>query len=210
MFKTYNVYHYRPDKQPRDADTLTAKQLYSAKIQTINDPFEFAALNALNGYPEKQAEFKNAGVTCFCRSLTNPLLWSHYANSHRGFAIGYDATNPFFGGDKGIKQRFLLDVRYEDVAPSLARFTPDELAMAAVITKPTCWAYEQEVRMIKQVGDQLFEVPVDTIREVVFGANMDKDRVKQIINQVKTAGIDAEFAQMEYIREGYGVNPTWI
>jgi hypothetical protein len=28
--------------------------------------------------------------------------------------------------------------------------------MAAVITKPTCWAYEQEVRMIKRVGDQLF------------------------------------------------------
>jgi hypothetical protein len=96
MFKTYYVYHYRPDKKPRDVETLTAKQLYSAKIETLNDPFEFAALRALSAHPDKQAEFQNAGVTCFCRSLTNPLLWSHYAAHHLGFAIGYDALHPFF------------------------------------------------------------------------------------------------------------------
>jgi hypothetical protein len=84
-------------------------------------------------------------------------------------------------GNKEIEFRFLHNVRYEDIAPSLDRFALNELPMAAVITKPTCWAYEQEVRMIKRVGDQLFDVPVDTIKEVVFGAEMANDRVYEIL-----------------------------
>src|SRR3990167_9421058 len=158
-FQTYRVYHYRPDKQPRDLNTLVANQMWSSPIDSLNDPFEFAALRALKDYPDKQDEFKHAGVTCFCRSLTNPLLWSHYAAGHAGFAIGYDAAHPFFGGDKGLNERFLHDVRYEDAVPTLDRFALEELVMAAVLTKPTCWAYEQELRIIKQQGNQAFNVP---------------------------------------------------
>lgn len=29
-------------------------------------------------------------VSCFCESVSNMLLWSHYADSHKGFALGYD------------------------------------------------------------------------------------------------------------------------
>ena len=109
-FKTYRVYHYRSDKQPdnRDFNTLVAGQLWSAKVKTLNDPYEFAALSTLVDHPDKQEEFKNAGVTCFCRSMSNPLLWSHYAASHFGFVIGYDASHSYFGGDKGIGKRFLF------------------------------------------------------------------------------------------------------
>ena len=209
-FQTYRVYHYRPDKQPRDVNTLIANQLWSSSIDSLNDPFEFAAIRALDDYPNKQIEFKHAGVTCFCRSLTNPLLWSHYAAAHTGFSIGYDAAHPFFGGDKGLNKRFLLDVRYEDVAPTLDQFTLDEFVMAAVLTKPTCWAYEQEVRMIKQQGNQAFNVPPDAIKEIAFGARMPPDRINEIIKTIRTAGIDAKLARMQYLDEGYGVKPQWI
>jgi hypothetical protein len=209
-FNSYRVYHYRPDRQPRDLDTLVAKQLWSSSVDRLNDPFEFAALRALADYPDKQAEFKHAGITCFCRSLTNPLLWAHYAASHVGFAIGYDAAHPFFGGDQGLTKRFLLDVRYEDIAPTLKTFSVEELTMAAVLTKPTCWAYEQEARIIKQQGNQAFDVPQDTIKEIVFGAAMPNARIETIIGAVRAAGITARFGRMKYLKEGYGVRPEWI
>jgi hypothetical protein len=209
-FNSYRVYQYRPDKQPRDVDTLIANQLWSASVDGLNDPFEFVALRALAQHPEKQMEFKHAGVTCFCRSLTNPLLWSHYAASHAGFAIGYDAAHPFFGGDKGLEGRFLHDVRYEDVAPTLERFGLEDLVMAAVLTKPTCWAYEQEMRLIKQEGNQPFNVPPDAIKEVAFGAKMEGHRVDEIVEALRVSGIRVKLARMQYLEEGYGVKPVWI
>lgn len=209
-FKFYRIYHYRPDKQPRDLDTLIASKLFSSTIDRLNDPFEFNALRELADYPDKLMEHQNAGVTCFCRSLTNPLLWSHYAASHVGFAIGYDATHPYFGGDQGYGKRFLLDVRYEDVAPSIERYGVDEIAMAAMLTKPTCWAYEQEVRLIKQQGNELIDVPRDMVKEIVFGAHMPDGRIAEITNAVKAAGICAEFTQMLFLDEGYGVKPKQL
>ena len=207
---SYRVYHFRPDTQPRDLDMLVANQMWSASVENLNDPFEFAALRALAEYPDKQAEFRHAGVTCFCRSLTNPLLWAHYAARHAGFAIGYDAAHSFFGGDKGLTQRFLMDVRYEDIAPTLETYSIDELLIAAVLTKPTCWAYEQEARLVKQLGNQAFQVPVDAVKEIIFGAAMPDARIKVMVSAVCAAGITARFGRMKHLKEGYGVRPEWI
>jgi hypothetical protein len=203
----HRIYHFRPDKPPRDLDTLIAGQLYSSTTDRLNDPFEFIALRALADHPNKLAEYRTAGVTCFCRSITNPLLWSHYAASHRGFAIGLDATHSYFGGDQGIGKRFLLDVRYEDVAPSVERFGIDEISMAAMLTKPTCWAYEQEVRLIKQRGNELVDIPRDMITEVAFGAQMASDRIDEIARALKDARISVELSRMQFLDEGYGVKP---
>lgn len=209
-FAAYRVYQFKPDNKPRDIDTFLAGKIWSSTIENLNDPFEFAAIKMLADRPEKQAEFRQAGVSCFCRSRTNPLLWSHYASAHKGFAIGYDSTHPFFGGDKGITHRFLLDVRYEDSLPSRDRLREEEFVIAATLTKPTCWAYEQEMRLIKQIGNVALDIPRSAVKEICFGANMPKERVNEIINAIKSTDIDVEFVQMEFIENGFGVKPKWI
>lgn len=207
---TYRVYRYRGDKDAYDLQSLVASKMWMARIETLNDPFEFHAVRASGPKGSMQHQFQEAGVACFCRGITNPLLWSHYANSHLGFAIGYDPTHPFFGGDQGLRLRFLHDVRYEDVAPSADFYAPDELVMAGVLTKPTCWSYEQEVRMIAPQGNQLADVPPDAVKEVVLGARMSSKRVNEIVEAVKAAGLGIRFAQMRFLSEGYGVKPVWI
>ena len=102
-----------------------------------------------------------------------------------------------------------MNVRYEDIAPSVDRFGIEEIEMAAMLTKSTCWAYEQEVRLIKQSGNMLFDIPREMIREVVFGVNMPSQRINEIIEAVTVAGIPAEFSRMEVVSEGYGVKPVW-
>lgn len=103
-----------------------------------------------------------------------------------------------------------MDVRYEDIAPSLETLSVNELKLAAVLTKPTCWAYEQEMRLVKQEGNQLFDVPQEAIKEIVFGAAMSTVRATSIIAAVRAAGIAARFGRMRYFVEGYGVRPEWI
>lgn len=208
--RTFHVYHFRPDKRDRDLNTLVSNKLYSAKIKTLNDPYEFAAIDALAEQPAEQEKLKEIGVTCFCRSLTNPLLWAHYAAAHAGFALGYDSSDPCFGGEKGLKERSLHDVRYEDVKPSLDGRPMNDFMMAVITTKPTCWAYEQEVRLMLRQGGLKFDDVQSALKDVVFGANMTKDRENEIIEAVETAGINVNFGRMVYMSEGYGVKPLWL
>lgn len=207
---SYRIYQYRSDMHSRDLETLLANRLWSASILSLNDPFEFHALRILEGHAKMQIEFKRAGVTCFCRALTNPLLWSHYANAHAGFAVGYDPTHPFFGGDKGIHTRFLHDVRYEDVPPSADFLEEHDLVMAAVLTKPTSWAYEQEVRLVKQEGNQLTNIPSEAIKELILGARMLPARVEEIVAKIRASGMKLKIAQMQFSMENYGVRPRLI
>ena len=208
-FHHQRVYHFRPDTPDRDVETILKCQIYCAKIEHQNDPFEFAALNALNDKPVELQKFKDSGVACFCRSLTNPLLWSHYADNHRGLVVGYDTGHEFFYGDANGKGKKLFDVKYEDVVPSLERFSETEIATAAVFTKPTCWAYEQEVRLLYSPGNQLLNVPKDSIKEIIFGLQMDGDRIETIKQSFADAGFDVRFGKMRMLNEGYGVTPVW-
>ena len=207
---SYRMYHYRRDIRPRDLDTLMANKAWASSVDSLNDPFEFAALSALEAHPDRRSQLQNAGVTCFCRALTNPLLWSHYADAHKGFAIAYDYAHSFFGSENGPHGRIALEVRYEDVAPSLDFYSVSELVTAAVTTKPTCWAYEQEVRLISLQSNALIDIPREAVKEIAFGAKMPANRTFEIMAAVREAGIKARFIQMQFIKEGFGVKPVWV
>jgi len=83
---------------------LKGNSIAFAIASEFNDPFETQA-----GYPvqasnpiedifegarswmKRHAWTENSGVLSLTRTPTNPLMWSHYANGHRGVAIGFDA-----------------------------------------------------------------------------------------------------------------------
>jgi hypothetical protein len=76
--------------------------------------------------------------------------------------------------------RILHDVRYEDVPPTAEVLNASGLRMAAVPTRPTYWAHEQEVRLIAQTRDQYKDIPPAAIKELVLGARMPVARRDQI------------------------------
>lgn len=203
-------YHYRPDKEDRDLNTLLRSEIYCSKIENLNDPFEFAGLDAFELERKYIEKYIIAGVACFCRALTNPLLWAHYANSHKGFVVGYQARNKFFIGENQHNGGIVFDVKYEDVRPSLDRLTAGEFVTQAIMTKATCWAYEQEIRLFYTPGNQCMKVPDETIKEIFFGYRMEQSRIDEIINKVKQTKIKARFSKMELLKEGYGVKPILL
>src|SRR5262249_39812283 len=78
-------------------------------------------------------------------NCTNILLWSHYADSHRGLCIEFDTSVEHFG--------VAYKVKYERDYPVLDLHSGLELA--ALLYKSDVWQYEEEYRMIShaQRGD---------------------------------------------------------
>lgn len=69
----------------------------------LNDPMEFKIWLRQHGV-ENPSWFsmlnESVGVLSLTRNIENPLVWSHYADEHRGFVIGYDESEPLFNNEQ--------------------------------------------------------------------------------------------------------------
>lgn len=119
---------------------------------------------------------QNMGICSFSATPNHLLMWSHYANHHRGFCVQYDCRD-------GTQLRQLAyEVKYEDSLPSLtaADFAPPNNASATDalwLTKAKCWSYEEEWRVMTNEGNKSHQAP-SKIVSVIFGARMpEQDRI---------------------------------
>lgn len=110
----------------------------------------------------------------------NILMWSHYANSHKGLCIGFDSEKLFkFLGGGG-------HVNYSEKYPIISPTDEHEKQYAyQFFTKSHHWEYEIEYRLTAfQKYNVNIAITPDVISEVVFGANMKnehKTEVKKIL-----------------------------
>jgi Protein of unknown function (DUF2971) len=83
------------------------------------------------------------------RKRNNLLMWSHYADSHRGFVIGFNDENQFFHQKTPRTMSPLMQVQYLPKRPVVPRFEelPKNLHELVFLTKSEQWSYEQEMRM---------------------------------------------------------------
>ena len=123
---------------------------------------------------------QNMGVCAFSATCDEILLWSHYADHHKGFCIEYDCR-------EGTKLRELAHkVRYHDEVPKLsagdfAGPKKSDALDALWLTKSTAWSYEKEWRVMMNVGDKEYQDP-SNITSVIFGAKMPESNRLPIMN----------------------------
>lgn len=127
------------------------------------------------------------GILSLTETPTNQAMWAHYSDSHKGFLLAFDTSNPFFhGGRPGIGEfHYLRRVQYKDRTDggsSLVQLTGADV----FLTKASDWAYEREWRMIAPLGNNpenppgddevvLFDFPPHALIEVVVGARSTPD-----------------------------------
>ena len=96
-------------------------------------------------------------VLCLCAESTNPLLWSHYADYHRGVAFEFNASmsgEMLFGNAERVKYRKRPPRIYSqrhlvESALGLKPLPEDpETALSLVMTKAVEWSYEKEWRNV--------------------------------------------------------------
>jgi hypothetical protein len=126
----------------------------------------------------------------FSKSPDIPLLWSYYAEKHKGICIGYNLDNGLFN-DEG-RNVFASPVNYMTEIQKIY-FDPEknsEFVGKWITTKSFHWQHEKEVRLIYLRFPYVEEYKCifhdkKMISKIVFGINTEQaaiDKVTSIIN----------------------------
>ena len=133
------VYHFL--SAIHGLDDIRKQRLKISEIDQLNDPFELWCVSqedrrlrlALREYKKEMT--KRFGMICFCKHWHNPLLWSHYADKHRGMCLGFDVD------DRGLRP-----VNYVEERSDLTMPPTKESADELLFSKYRDWQYEEELR----------------------------------------------------------------
>lgn len=149
----------------------------------------------------------------------NILMWSHYANSHRGFCVGFNI--------KRIEEYFekycddtecpilLYKVKYERLFPELVLgpdFNDPSIVIDALTTKAEEWKYEHEWRYILTLPEALMsqidfilKLPDGIISEVILGCRMSRERIDEIVGIVEGKSIKPKLFKANRSKDSFSL-----
>ena len=124
-------------------------------------------------------QLRNSGVFCLSQCNTNILMWSHYADNHKGFCVEFVRSSQNDLGDYDKTRR----VKYMPDYPSISLLNPDAFDLK-FFTKAIDWKYEKEWRLVNEGGNVQERLPGD-ISAMIFGLRMT-ERHKESIRNIMT------------------------
>lgn len=164
MFKRYkfqdkemnNLYHRMDGVQKRAANRIVEKEGKKIQLEIDNDIKKFR---------------DNFSVACFSESNANLLMWSHYANYHKGICIEY-SFNDINNKDDNVSflpviytSQFQNMIDYIDIKKN----TVSDQIVKLFLMKSMDWNYEKEWRIVKEISEEnndklgeLYSVPKPT------------------------------------------------
>jgi hypothetical protein len=176
--------------------TIESRAFKVGRLRDFNDPFEWR-MGITNIIPEGEIVAdacmesfidemqKTIGIICFSEAVTDPVLWSHYADNHQGVALEVDYI---------LDPEKLIKMEYTDNRPVFdANRLHDNAGFAAYARplmdrlyrqKSTGWAYEREHRVLiklescKIAGGFYFQpIPDHFLTRVILGYRCPLDEI---------------------------------
>lgn len=172
-------------------DTEYPKMFYQYSFDSmVKDDIEF--LNTLYDFTSKS--IKNTfGSTSFSQKCESLLMWSHYADSHKGFVLVFDREKLQLKITDDITK--LIDVKYGSLPTINLICKENNISIHEdkdlLISKLKDWVYEQEVRIIKKSTfrndyQRLLNYDFDCISGIIYGQRMlvqNALTIRKIINE---------------------------
>ena len=207
----------------------------------LNDPFDwptapdvqdYGLFGALTASMKGSIWARYMGICSLTRTATNSLMWAHYGDKHRGAVIEIDVDAAgFLDVETNAVPAHFGSVVYLN-QPNMSQYAGDFAGSAGVtigelfafrldyyqqlqrlfLSKPLCWAYEEEVRVVKclreidednpenasgrfsivQRPDQTtmfaYHLPPDVITNVFFGINANPYEVHRVVHEFGIVG----------------------
>jgi len=123
------------------------------------------------------SDVSKIGVYSLSEVPDDILMWSHYADSHRGFCVRFENKD-----DCRLMHR-AIPVEYSDSYPVIRAIKdeqPDQLKKG-LLTKSRRWSYEKEWRIIEHMkGPGVQHFPSDILSGVILGCKMPEEERKKI------------------------------
>ena len=153
---------------------LKHRHIKVARFNDLNDPFELIDVELSE--PDVRERFRRwkrevnaeCGLMCFSATWGNPVLWSHYADKHKGMCLGFD-----------VPESELHEVEYLDRRRRLTDLVSKTAQSGPLLcTKFRDWEYEDEYRRIINLAEARKHKdlhfwpfgPELVLREVITGA----------------------------------------
>ena len=232
------LYKYRANSA-RALEMLILRELYFAAPASLNDPYDcridiraslaaaidrateandaklrsnFERLRKMEHVYEKMdADLGKLGVLSFGKRPDSVLMWSHYAENHKGFCVGFELSEKFMTHRNQEKIVGAIDVSYICENPYVDYFNeivraenPPEwddfwqsLLSMGMVAKSKAWEYEEEVRVLRKSAGGVPFTPAE-LTEVIFGLNMS-GRAREVTRKLLSGD---EWAHVRF-REAY-------
>jgi len=168
------VYQLFSEKYAKE--NLKNQRLKISLFADLNDPFELLSVELKKNIRTtfqrwKESINKKYGVLCFSRSWKSPVLWSHYADKHKGICLGFDTPDTLLKKVIYKGERLPSDVKKELNEGNLNGRVEEKL----LITKFEHWQYEEEERVILPLDKAYKE------KELYFVNFCDNLKIKEVI-----------------------------
>ena len=157
--------------------------------------------------------------SCFSTKFDNILMWSHYAESHKGICVGIRSysdthipglkfdTGHTFSRQEPLRSGLfpLYKVNYTDSGIVVWEVFKDDIQifMNAHTTKSNCWEYEDEYRLLVPYSEfetQLLCFDPRFLVEVYLGCSIDTKFKKEVLQTIDECyakkGIKVEVFEM--------------
>ena len=196
--------------------SLSEKRIKISEIHELNDPFELIPFD-LGDRRHRVAMIRmrdqlasdGIGILCFSATWSDPVIWAHYSDKHKGICLGFQIPD-----NKDLYRR----VRYE---PKRLPFPSDLDASAdardILLIKYSNWAYEQELRVcihLPQAENGLYFCDFDDtmrLEEVIVGAKctLSRSEITQALgplaDQIALMKARAGFTKFEIVSDQRGL-----
>lgn len=173
------LYKYRGIENFRFfVDIIMKNRLFAAKYKDLNDPMEGQYYYNTGQYETSiidkiASEKENLRLCSLSRVKDHELMWSHYAEGHRGVVIGLQVS----------EEHDVRPVRYTGLAylngDQIAEDTPREI----LSHKLNVWEYEAEERVFVRNSDFINV----RVREVITGRAMSNQNygfIKDLVERI--------------------------
>lgn len=187
-----------------------------AKLLTIEDWTKPREKRILEGLPFG-VPLENALMLSMSKAKNSQLMWAHYADNHKGICLEFDFPDNFLDRvrwSEQVKSRMeeynlssaFGAVKYGNSRPTLTFV--DGIAqgnyniMDAILSKPECWKYEKECRILLwypcggkpaftagiDTKEYYFEYPREWLTGITIGMRLPDAHYQEIRSCVCKAG----------------------
>lgn len=119
------------------------------------------------------------GVCCFTIDPRNLLMWSHYANHHKGIVLQFELARDASAFLKNVRVDYVKDYP----VMNWANETENEISKS-FLNKFKTWEYEKEWRIVHVFGANTYiDFKPEALTGLVFGCKADKN-IKDTVNQI--------------------------
>lgn len=156
-----------------------------------------------------------ASVLSLAKIPDSVLMWSHYAQYHKGAVVEFKIPlnlPRFLNGEYSHADLISLDVKYERQRPKVVldgSVANRELILDQLfLTKSDVWSYEQESRVIKnEGGGGVFSFQPDLLSSVILGARHESgEEITDIVNKASNdIGKRVQVFHAEFCKNNYKV-----